>query len=468
MLKSPMLLIVLLSAFLSKAQTKLYPIFKNHMVLQQQQKVSIWGEDKANTPIKITTSWGVNVSTITNNEGKWKLKIQTPSAGGPHKIFINGTKLIALQDVMIGEVWLCSGQSNMEMPIKGFHNQPVKGSQEEILNSKNNNIRMYTVKRNPSLSPVNSLSGDWKISNPNNTADFSAVAYFFGKKLESALKVPIGLIVSCWGGSSAEAWTDLQTLKEFKTITIPEGFDVDRIQQTPTSLYNGMIHPLLGYSIKGCIWYQGETNRDRPSEYSALINAMVTSWRKKWNQGDFPFYTTQTAPISYGNNGTYINSAYLREAQLKTSQTLKNTGMAITLDIAQCDSIHPPEKKIVGTRLAYIALAKDYAFNSVEYSGPVYKSMRSIDETTLELTFSGSKTGITSFGKEILGFEIAGEDQVFYPAIAIIGKEINTLLISSPHITIPVAVRYNFNNCAKATLFSTSGLPASSFRTDNW
>jgi sialate O-acetylesterase len=449
----------------TSAQTKLATIFSDHMVLQQNHDVAIWGTDKAKEKINIRTSWGVTEKVKTDKNGKWKLRVKTPSAGGPYNLTIEGTEKIDLKDIMIGEVWLCSGQSNMEMPVKGYNNQAINGSQEAILNSSNSNIRMFNVQKSPSITPLTDVSGIWKTASPSTTGDFSAAAYFFGKKLESTLNVPIGLIVTCWGGSSAEAWTDKETLKEFKSIKIPTKINKVRVQQTPLVLYNGMIHPLIGYSIKGAIWYQGESNKERASNYTALMNAMVTSWRNKWEQGDFPFYTTQIAPFNYGNKA---NSAYLREAQLKTSQTLKNSGMAVTLDIGDAKFIHPREKKTVGDRLAYWALAKDYNIKGIDYSGPIYQSMKIVSEKKIELQFKGSQMGLNSFGKELVGFEIAGEDKIFHPAEAKILRKTNLLEVSSDKVKKPVAVRYAFGNTPEFSLFSASGLPASSFRTDNW
>ncbi|WP_139959819.1 sialate O-acetylesterase [Flavicella sediminum] len=458
-------LLVLSTQFILTAQTKLPDFFSDQMVLQQNEKVTIWGTDKPNKKIKITSSWGEKQNTKADANGKWKLKIQTPKAGGPYTVNINGSDKIELNDVYIGEVWLCSGQSNMEMPVKGFNNQAINHSQEEILNSSNPHIRMFSVKRNPSMSLQENVQGQWKVAAPNTTGDFSAVAYFFGKKIESILQVPVGLIVTCWGGSSAEAWTDKETLQEFKTIELPTELKKNGVQHTPFALYNGMINPLVGYGIKGAIWYQGESNKERASNYTALINAMVTSWRNKWEQGDFSFYTTQIAPFKYGNK---TNSAYLREAQLKTSLNLKNSGMAVTLDIGDAKFIHPREKKTVGNRLAYWALSKDYNIAGLDYSGPIYKSLKITDKNKIQLQFSGSSSGLNSFGKELKGFEIAGADKVFYPAQAKIVKSLNTLEVSSEKVKNPVAVRYAFTNTPEATLFSTSGLPASSFRTDDW
>jgi len=446
----------------SYSQTKLASFFSDRMVLQQNKAVSIWGKDKPKTTVEVIGNWGQKSKTKTDKQGNWKLKIQTPAAGGPYTLSVKGNKKIVLKDILIGEVWLCSGQSNMQMPVKGFGNQPINGSQEAILNSKNTNIRMFHTTLNASLTPLDDVKGDWKTASPENTGNFSATAYFFGKQLESILKVPVGLIVTCWGGSSAEAWVDKETLSQYKTIELPSEINLKRKQQTPTALYNAMLHPFIGYSIKGSIWYQGEANRERADNYNNLMTSLISSWRKQWNQGDFPFYFTQIAPYNYGKT----NSAYLREAQLKTSQTLKNTGMVVTLDIGDCNFIHPREKKTVGERLAYWALSKNYNLSGIEYAGPRYTSMKLLNNK-IELKFENAPNGISSFGKEFTAFEIAGEDKVFYPAKAKI-KRNNLVDVSSDKVQKPIAVRYAFKNCVEASLFSTSGLPASSFRTDSW
>lgn len=465
MLKNNLLFICILIHSLAFSQIKLPSFFADHMVLQQSENVNIWGYDKAKTKIKVSGSWGEEATVKSEKDGSWKVQLKTPKAGGPYTLEIEGSNEVTLQDVMIGEVWLCSGQSNMQMTVYGYGNQPVNGSQEAILNSKNDRIRMFTAKRTYHEIPQKDVEGDWKLAAPATVGNFSAAAYFFGKKLESILDVPVGLIVTSWGGSSAEAWTDKETLSQFKTITIPNEVNTKRPNQSPTALYNGMLHPFIGYSIKGAIWYQGESNRLRASEYNALMTAMITSWRTQWNQGSFPFYFTQIAPFNYGTGG---NSAYLREAQLHTMQTLENTGMAVTLDIGDARYIHPREKKTVGDRLAYWALAKDYGVAGIEYSGPIYKEIKSISKGKIELLFENSPNGINSFGKELTGFEIAGEDKVFYPAQAKIGRPKNVLTVHSEKVPNPVAVRYAFHNTSEATLFSTAGLPASSFRTDNW
>tara|TARA_B100000809_G_scaffold263627_1_gene317345 strand:- start:26867 stop:28267 length:1401 start_codon:yes stop_codon:yes gene_type:complete len=449
---------------LTYSQTKLASFFSDHMVLQQNEKASLWGKDKPKQKIKIETSWGEIISTKTDKAGNWIVKVQTPKAGGPYTIEIEGSDKIKLNDVFIGEVWLCSGQSNMEMTVKGNRNQPINGSQEAILNGNNNQIRVFTVKKNSSLTPIDNLTGDWKIASNLTIGNFSAVAYFFGNQIHKTTQVPVGLIVTSWGGSRAEAWTDQATLKEFKSVKFPTEIPTKGIQQTPTLLYNAMINPLVGYTIKGAIWYQGESNRKHASEYAQLMTSMVSSWRTKWNQGDFPFYFVQIAPFNYWGE---TNSAFLREAQLNTLQLLKNSGMAVTLDIGDVNCIHPREKRKVGERLAYWALAKEYGIQGIEYSGPTYKSM-TVNASTVKITFDNVTNGISSYGKEVTGFEIAGEDKVFHKAKGKIERAKGVVSLNSDKVTKPIAVRYNFHNLVNASIFSTAGLPASSFRTDSW
>ncbi|ADE54028.1 sialate O-acetylesterase [Coraliomargarita akajimensis] len=444
------------------AETKLASIFTESMVLQQQDQALIWGTDEPGQPIKVTGSWGEDAHATTDDHGKWRLRIATPAAGGPYTLTTEGSSTVAFKDVLIGEVWLCSGQSNMQMALKGYPNEPIIGSQETILHSAKDTIRVFGVHLKDSQTPLDSVNGHWFASNPHNTPNFSATAYFFAKQLQASLDVPIGLIVTSWGGSSAEAWTDAPTLEALGTELEP--LQKLNTQQRPSVLYNAMIHPLIGYTIKGAIWYQGESNVSRADKYRELITAMVTAWREQWDQGDFPFYYVQIAPFHYGN----LNSAYLRESQLQTMQTLPNSGMAVTLDIGDQYCIHPSEKKTVGDRLANWALGKTYEIPNIETTGPLYESHQLIDGGKVSLQFSNAPMGVSSFGKALTGFAVAGEDRIYHPAQASIGRSVGQVIVWSDQVTNPVAVRYAFENLPEASLFSVSGLPASSFRTDNW
>ena len=449
----------------SFSQTRLPAMFSDNMVLQQQQMVSVWGVDNPNAKISVQGSWGNNATATTDADGHWKLKLQTPAAGGPYTVVIKGSKEVTLKNVLIGEVWFCSGQSNMEMPVKGYSNQPVIGSNETILNSSNDNIRFLNTPRSASITPLYDVKGEWKAAGPATTGNFSATAYYFAKKLQSVLNVPVGIIQSAWGASTIESWMDKQSLSEFKNKVIPETLPDSLPNRTPTILYNSMLHPYIGYTIKGVLWYQGEANRENASEYRALFTSMISSWRRQWQQGDFPFYFVQIAPFEPGK----VNAAFLREAQLQTMSTVKNTGMAVTMDIGERTVIHPAQKEQVGNRLAYWALAKDYNVKGIAFSGPVYKQLEKTANGRLMLTFDYCDQGLTSFGKPLTDFEIAGEDKVFYPAQAMIRNDKNgVLVVWSDAVKEPVSVRYAFKNWAEGSLFNTQGLPASSFRTDNW
>jgi len=455
------LLTIVFYSTIALSQTKLASFFSDNMVLQQNEQVSIWGEDKPNKQIKITGSWGKKASVKTDRNGNWKIKLRTPIAGGPYTLKIKGSDTIIIKNVLIGEVWLCSGQSNMQMPIKGFANQPVIGSLETILNSKNSQIRMFQTTHNASLTPLNNVNGKWVETSPETIRKFSATAYYFGQKIQELLGVPVGLIHTSWGASTAEAWTDTKTISLFESAIIPTKIPNKKKQYEPTLLFNAMLHPFIGYNIKGAIWYQGESNRLRANEYEQLISEMVKSWRTKW-QNDFPFYFVQIAPFEYNNT----NSAFLREAQLKTMLSLDNSGMAVTMDIGECKNIHPGNKKHVGDRLAYWALSKTYNIDGITFSGPVYKQMK-VKDSKVILSFDYAENGFSSFGKDLNGFEIAGEDKIFYEAIVKLNKN-KTIIVRSDKVSKPVAVRYAFKNCVEGTLFNTEGLPASSFRTDNW
>ncbi len=448
----------------SFSQVKLPSFFSSNMVLQQNTLVSIWGTDKANIEVEVVGSWGKKATTKTDNNGNWKVKLNTPIADKtPYTIHIKGTNEVVLNNVLMGEVWLCSGQSNMAMALKGFNLSPITNSAEAILNAKNNNIRFFTAERNASLALENNVTGEWQIASPLTIKDFSATAYFFGKKIESVLDIPVGLIHTSWGGSKVEAWMDMQTLSNFKSIKLPDALPEKQQNQTPALLYNAMIHPFVGYSMKGVIWYQGESNVSDPKGYKELFPAMIKSWREKWNQGDFPFYFVQIAPNNYKQG----NSAFLREAQLETMQTVPNTGMAVTLDVGNCNNIHPSEKEPIGNRLAFWALSETYGIKGIGYNGPIYKEMEIVEKGKIKVRFNFVQNGLYVKGNELSGFEIAGEDKVFHPANAQI-KGDKTVEVWSDIVTNPVAVRYAFNNCVEGSLFNTEGLPASSFRTDNW
>ncbi len=659
--------------FLSNAQSgkksnfELPTIFSDHMVLQQKTHAPFWGKANPNLKISIKASWGASAQATAQIDSLWQAKLKTPKAGGPYEITLQiGDSTIIYKNVLIGEVWVCSGQSNMEMPLAGWPPRDlIEGSAQAIQTAGNKNLRLFTVTRAYSDQPKFNCTGEWQESNPQIAAGFSATAFYFGRKLQEELKVPIGLIHTSWGGTPAQAWTSgrfLSQLEEYKSIikTIEEsrteilklnewlnrhpildvsnkaakskwqnldfqdrecsspGFDdsrwrvmnlptlwentemgnfdgtvwfrkqieipaswlncdlvlelgpiddmditfvngqkvggyevdghwqtdriysipkelvtektmtiavrvidaqggggiygqkekmkihpfdsnetislsgdwkylsvaeylagkfyvfgaaeeeyfsrpklpIDLSANTPTALYNAMIHPLIPYAIKGAIWYQGESNTGQPELYQKLFPLMIQNWRVDWQRGDFPFYYVLIAPYNYGET----QSQRLREAQFLTLSTPK-TGMAVTLDIGNPNNIHPANKKDVGERLARWALAKDYG-KKVVYSGPLYKAMK-VKNDKIILSFRYADGGLVLKSQNgAHHFLIAGPDSVFKEAeVKIKG---NKLVISHPEIKNPVAVRYAWSNTEESTLFNGAGLPASSFRTDNW
>ena len=456
------------------AEIKLPALFTDNMMLQQQMETPIWGWATKNGTLSIITSWDSKTYQVNvDKQGKWTTKVKTPVAGGTFEIVIKeGSETKTIKNVLIGEVWLCSGQSNMEMPLKGFTGQPVLGGNEAIVNSANNNIRFISVPRATVLSPTDDFEGNWQVASPQTTGNFSATAWYFGSLLQKVLNVPVGLIEVSYGGSNVEAWMNAEMLKDFKNISIPtkkEDFK-EAPNREPTILFNGMLSPTIGYGIKGAIWYQGESNRDRPFEYKDLFKKMVSGWRGLWNQGEFPFYFVQIAPFDYTryHKNTYLakyNSAYLREAQWQASKEIPNAAMAVIMDIGEKDNIHPVDKQKGGSRLAYLALAKTYGMSGFEFESPEFNAME-IKGSTVTVSFNNVPNGITAYNKEVLGFEMAGEDQVFYPAQAVLRSK--SVLLSSPQVEKPVAVRYLFKDFTTAEIFSVGGLPLSSFRTDAW
>ena len=455
------------------AQIELGPLFSDDMILQRISQVPIWGSAKGNERVSITSSWNNNeVITKVDNNGNWTADISTPDAGGPYEIKISSKKnILNLTNVLIGEVWVASGQSNMQMALYGGGREPVLRSIDMIAQAKNPNIRLFTVKHNSSISPIKELKGKWLVSSPANVSAFSAVGYSFADYLNKVLDIPIGIINTSWGGTPAEAWTDKKTLdSNFEKSQIRNNHKDKVVQHNPSGLFNAMINPLIPFKIRGAIWYQGEGNVSRANNYTKLMNKMIEGWRSNWGQGSFPFYFVQLAPFSYnGINNTA--SAYLREAQLHTMLQTENTGMAVTLDIGSEKTIHPPEKILVGKRLAYWALVKDYNLGGISFSGPIYKSLN-INGDKVIVNFDYAQNGITSYNKAIVGFEIAGEDKIFYPANAKVirgyGSNRSKLEVSSDSVKKPVAVRYGWKNYLKGNLYNTQGLPASSFRSDNW
>ncbi len=450
----------------ASAKVLLPKFFSDGMVLQRETSANLWGTARKNANITISTSWDKKeYRSRSDKNGQWRQSIQTPAAGGPYTITLDDGDQTILNDVLIGEVWICSGQSNMEMQMKGFKAQPVEGAIIDGMHSKDPLLRMFTVKRNSQFAPVDTVSGSWMDANPVNVREFSATAYYFGRELRQVLDIPVGLIVTAWGGSACEAWMTADWLRAFPDAKIPQSpADIKSSNRTPTVLYNGMLHPLIGYTMRGVIWYQGEDNVPRYATYADMLGTMIRGWRSDWQQGDFPFYYCQIAPYDYSLIGWDVNSALLREQQAKVERNVINTGMAVLMDAGLEYGIHPRKKRQAGERLAMLALGKTYGIGGIpehaRYEGVEFKG------DTAVVRFDRSKEWVY-FDKGTTSdlFEIAGADHVFHPAQSWIER--NRVYLRSDAVKAPVAVRYAFRNWADGDLFC-DGLPISSFRSDDW
>ena len=471
-------IVCLLSFFLlvsqfALAEIKLPAIVSSNMVLQRDTEIVIWGWADAKEKITITASW-INepIDVKADKAGNWRVTVKTTTSKDPQTITLTSKSSdIRLENKLFGEVWLCSGQSNMQQPMTGYADQPTFREPFEIASSANPNLRLFTVERKGSKTPLQDLDDfkSWQEATPENVASFSAVAYFFGKQLQQILDIPVGMIHTSWGGSKVQAWISKEMFTEYEEVNLEDVDITQRTNHIPTALYNAMIHPLIPYTIKGALWYQGESNRGEPGKYEVFFPAMVKDWRSRWGIGDFPFYYVQIAPYWYNDYDAFSttkNSAYIREAQLTCVDLIPNSGIAITMDIGEEYYIHPAKKKEVADRLLLNALHQDYGFETVDCYSPVYDSLNVVNGT-VELFFKNAEKGLYSNG-ELTGFEIAGEDKVFYPAEANVQLYRRKLIVKSEQVPNPVAVRYGWMNWIEGTLYDTNLLPASSFRTDSW
>ena len=456
-----------LSFSLIEARVRLPQFFADNMVLQQQSECNLWGWADPGKKVIVSTSWNKQSFTVTaRQDGRFALTVKTPEAGGPYTISFRDGETVQLQNVMIGEVWICSGQSNMEMQMKGFKQQPVEGTTEELLRCKDDGLRLFTVKRHASLTPVDDVTGRWAEANSASVRDFSATAYYFGRALRQTLSVPVGLIVTSWGGSACEAWMQAEWLKAFPKVNqhVTEA-DVKKLQQRcPTALYNGQLHPLIGYTMKGAIWYQGEDNIPRYDYYAPLMARMVEGWRQDWRQGQFPFYYCQIAPYDYSLIG-WKDSQLLREQQLKAEALIPNARMAVLMDAGLEYGIHPRKKRQAGERLALLALSNTYDVKGLP-DFAVYKEVTFQNDTAV-IAFDRSKEWVYfEHGTTSKHFEVAGADRVFHPATQVWVSR-NRVYVKSEQVRQPLAVRYAWRDWVEGDLMH-DGLPVSSFRTDDW
>ena len=458
------------------AKVTLPSFFSDNMVLQRNTDAAIWGWTDTGGKVTITTTWtGVKFTATPDKDGKWMTRIQTPEAGGPYKIIISDgdkSEKLELNNVLIGEVWFCSGQSNMEMPVKGYGGQPAEGGADFIMRAKAKTpIRICDITRKASLTPLQKCEGSWLENTPEAVGPTSATAYFFASKLQEIIDVPVGIIVSCWGGSTIETWINRETLaskfsSEFD-LSFLDGDELVGTQfQTPCTLFNGQVAPLVPYTLGGMIWYQGESNRGRSEQYIRLQKAYVEMMRDLFESPDAPFYFVQIAPYPYGDPDGWT-SGYFCEAQRKSLDVIPNSGMAATLDIGEYGTIHPCKKQEVGNRLAYLAAVKHYGVKGIDPDAPAYESVAFEDGKAI-VKFKVADRSLSPAGVDVEGFEIAGADKVFHPAVGHVQNWGDKVVVSSPDVPEPVAVRYCFRNWGVGALFNNYGIPVGPFRTDDW
>jgi sialate O-acetylesterase len=433
------------------AAPKPHGLFHDNMVLQQGMKVPVWGTADPGEKISVTFQ-GQESSATADQDGKWQIILNDLKAGGPFELGIAGNYTITIKNVLVGEVWTCTGQSNMEWPMTASRN-PKK----DIAASANPMIRLFRVPKTPNAKPQTDFgrdkdtsTGKWQVCGPDTVARFSAVGYFFGRDLHKARNVPIGLIQCAWGGTAAERWTRKETYDLYPELKGSGGSD----------LYNGMLAPLIPFALKGSIWYQGESNAGQAYKYRTLFPAMIKNWRDDWKQ-DFTFLFVQLAPWDVPKEATWPE---LREAQLMTAQKVPNTAMAVITDFGDPKDIHPKDKDPVGARLALCARAIAYG-EKVPYSGPEYSSMK-VEGPKVVLSFKHVEGGLVAKGGDLKGFTVAGQDERFVPAEASI--EGDTVVVQSKDVVEPVAVRYGWANYPMVNLYNKAGLPASPFRTDDF
>jgi sialate O-acetylesterase len=494
------LIILFLLFFFSSVNygaVKLPSLIGNNMVLQQKSKVALWGWAEPGEKVFIITSWNNKTINVTANaNGKWITYVKTSSAGGPYSIRFKASNEITVENVLLGEVWLASGQSNMEFfvgKMKGASYTGVINYQEEIKAANYPQIRQIDVANKNANEPQQDFIGNWKVCSPQTVDTFSAVAYYFALQIHKATGYPVGIINSTWGGTAAESWTkkevlaadeDLaETLSRYDSLVqnypkawanyniAIESWKPDSLvkprpvapvkpnpDKAPFRLYNAMIAPLVPYTLRGVIWYQGESNADRAYQYRKLFPAMIDSWRSDFNNKMLSFYFIQISPHRSQN-------AEIRDAQLYTYRTVPNTGMVVTTDNGDSLDIHPRNKKLVADRLSLWALHNEYGKKDIVFSGPLYKSMKK-DGDKVRIRFDHVDGGLLAKDGELKEFTIAGDDQNFIPAKAVIKG--NEIVVWSKEVNKPASVRFAWKNVPHPNLYNKAGLPASPFRTDDW
>lgn len=467
---------ILLAAcsFSAQAAVTLPSLLSDNMVLQQQSAVKLWGKAAPGSKIKIIPSWSKSaVQCQADQSGRWEIAVDTPQAGyTPYEITFDDGDVVTLKNVLIGEVWFASGQSNMEQTIYGYGECPVENAAEEMVNAASEKgIRMFNVTRTRTYEPQEECGGSWMVPSIDTAPVFSATAWFFAKSLTRALDVPVGVVTAAAGGSMVESWIDKATLEGYPDIpTDREGIDKMPEWLRPLGLYNAMFHPVKNYIFKGIIWYQGCSNVGKHDSYAQRMADMVNLWRRDLNQGELPFYYVELAPFAHNDKPDGIDGALLREAQFKAQSIIPNSAMIPTNDLVEpyeVFNVHPRGKAKVGQRLSYAALKLTYGKERMHYTGPQYKEV-AINGNKAVVSFTNLPMGLCR-NHNIEGFEVAGEDKVFYPADHVrVIKGKWQVEVSSQKVANPVAVRYCFRNFQLGNLTGANELPVVPFRTDNW
>jgi sialate O-acetylesterase len=495
----PLVLAALLACpHVALAELKMSPVFGDSMVVQRDQPIHVWGWTTPGTEVHVEMA-GHTAAATADVQGRFDCQLDPLPAGGPHEMVVQADQSRTFRDVLVGEVWVCSGQSNMAWQVSNANDPDL-----ESLSARYPRIRLISVPQVASQEPLNDFAGKWEACTPDSVGSFSAVGYFFGRQLHQTLDVPIGLIDNAWGGSAAEAWVrrdvlekdgkyeailtkwdklaasydhqaalakwqeDLAKWQATKSGNRPQPpRDPGAGQHRPANLYNGVLHPILGYTIRGVIWYQGESNAGRAYQYRDLFPLMIQNWRDDWGQGDFPFYWVQLADYKDEvEQPGESDWAELREAQTMTLSRLNHTGEAVITDLGEASDIHPRNKQDVAKRLARWALARDYGVD-IPYRSPTFQAMQ-IDGPKAILQFDHVGQGLDTFDvREPIGFAIAGEDKVFVHAEAKITGE-DTVEVWSDSVANPVAVRYAWADNPICNVQSADGLPMTPFRTDDW
>ena len=442
------------------ATLRLSSPFSDGMVLQQNSNARIWGWAKPNAKVTARASWNNKaVSATADANGRWQLSLATPAGSfTPYQVTLAEVNKVILHNVLVGEVWIGSGQSNMEMSLAGRQNRVIENINREILGANNysGKLHLAIVEHNAQACPQDTCTMHWQDCSSATVAPWSAVCYFFATTLIDALHCPVGIIETCWGGTSVESWSPADVLPAPVSENDKKDYSVR---------YNGMIHPLLGYTVSGFIWYQGEANVGRNQLYAAQLAKTITAWRKAWQLGDLPFYQVEICPYYYDKDVNGINGALLREAQDNVTLTTPNTGMVCTNDLVkpyEVRQIHPMMKREVGERLACMALGRHYHVPGLFTDYPRYNSM-TVKNDNVILSLSNCKQGFNRFD-DIQGFEICGTDKHYYPAHASVNG--TDIVLSAPKVRQPVAVRYCFRNFQLGNLTNIGGLPLIPFRTD--